>query len=1182
MKRLIKFFVLTALLCLSAACSQTFENMNTTNPQKAQGRLVMSVGEVSRTLTPTISASSIKSAVLSANGKEIKTWDSKNQSVINKIENDSDILLDLGTYEFELIFYTRFDEILQIGKCNHEVTAGTNYITFNMQIAYSGIGNNYSVAQLYVKWEDTYKVDKVKAGLYDIETREVITYTDTDGKSVTCEETEEISAGKTNYSYIKTGVPPGQYLFKCELYYDENLLNTVIDVVKLIDSIGIADHIHINKLNTFYTITYQTDGTWNDGFVPTTLRPATAGVTLPTGDNITNGDCEFQGWYDEDGNKITEIPAGTIKDFVFTSKWKMTCTADTLLERLKNTKVGIYDIVVTGTMTESIITSINDSLYDKEYDSGSYIPVNRKNLKINLDLSQTTGLTSIPNRAFGKYNDNGNLDVGLTSLTGIVLPENVTTIKGYAFCGCTNLKSITIPPSVTTIESYAFRLVFDNFATQKYVERVYISDLAAWCNIKMYEQYPSGICEEKLANPLPNADLYLNGNLVTELVIPDGVTSIENYAFKTCNSITSVVIPASMTSIGQNAFYGCKNLTSVTFENTENWWIETNGIREADLTNPEQNADFLKNNEYKNLHVSTYTGVIMATADNVVSKLSTRPADSSYTVKLTGSITADTISSIAPLLQDNTKKVSLDLSQSNGLTSIAADAFYYCQSLTSIKLPNSITDIGAHAFDDCNNLISIDIPYGVKTIGHAAFIRCESLTSLIMPDSVTSLGKELQDSICKHYFCDICNVIRPYCENYSHIYEDKQYYCYGTELALFYRCPNLVTVEFSKNLTYMHNSDSLFYGCSNLTNVTLPSCLTSIGDGAFQNCKKLTSLIIHDGITYIGKNAFLNCSSLKNLTISNNITTINESTFKNCTALTAVTIPDGVTSIEASAFENCTALTAVTIPDSVTSIGNNVFLNCTNLKSVTIGSGLSSFYAETTFKGCTKLTTLTVSESNAKYKSSDNCIYSKDGTKFLFCAKGLTSVTIQNSVKSIGEYAFHNCTALTAVTIPDSVTTIGRNAFDGCSSLTSVTIPKKVTSIEDETFYGCSSLKSVTIGDSVTSIGNFAFQECEKLTSVTIPDSVTTIYRNAFYSCDRLKTVTIGSGVTKIDKFAFWACAAFSQYDSSVTFKDTSTWYRTSSSDYTGGTVVYVTDTHKNANNLSDSNNDSYYWYKTE
>ncbi|MBR3939540.1 MAG: leucine-rich repeat domain-containing protein, partial [Bacteroidales bacterium] len=104
---------------------------------------------------------------------------------------------------------------------------------------------------------------------------------------------------------------------------------------------------------------------------------------------------------------------------------------------------------------------------------------------------------------------------------------------------------------------------------------------------------------------------------------------------------------------------------------------------------------------------------------------------------------------------------------------------------------------------------------------------------------------------------------------------------------------------------------------------------------------------------------------------------------------------------------------------------------------------------------------------------------------------GLTSVTIPNSVTSIGEYAFYNCSGLTSVTIPNSVTSIGESAFRGCSGLTSVTIPNSVTTIGERAFYNCSGLTSVTIGNSVTSIGNSAFSGCSGLTSVTIPNSVT-------------------------------------------------------------------------------------------
>ena len=166
--------------------------------------------------------------------------------------------------------------------------------------------------------------------------------------------------------------------------------------------------------------------------------------------------------------------------------------------------------------------------------------------------------------------------------------------------------------------------------------------------------------------------------------------------------------------------------------------------------------------------------------------------------------------------------------------------------------------------------------------------------------------------------------------------------------------------------------------------------------------------------------------------------------------------------------------------------------------------------------------------------------------------KELTSITIPNSVTSIGEMAFGDCSSLTSITIPNSVTTIGRNAFYGCtgelivncnipngsyydcryhgvfygSKFTKVTIGDSVTSIGSYAFYGCSSLKSITIPNSVTSIGYEAFYGCSSLKSITIPNSVTSIKNEAFRDCSCLTSITIGNGVTNIDKYAFYDCSS--------------------------------------------------------
>ena len=199
------------------------------------------------------------------------------------------------------------------------------------------------------------------------------------------------------------------------------------------------------------------------------------------------------------------------------------------------------------------------------------------------------------------------------------------------------------------------------------------------------------------------------------------------------------------------------------------------------------------------------------------------------------------------------------------------------------------------------------------------------------------------------------------------------------------------------------------------------------------------------------------------------------------------------------------------ISHSVTSI-RGAFSGCSGLTSVTIGNSVTSI-GSSAFSGCSALTSVTIG----------NSVTSIGFGAFWGCS-ALTSVTIPNSVTTIGEGAFRGCSRLTSVTIPNSVTSIGSDAFEGCSGLTSVTIPNGVTSIGEGVFRYCSGLTSVTIPNSVTSIGDYAFPGCSALTSVTIPNSVTTIGEGAFRICEGLTSVTIGSGVESIGRWAFGDC----------------------------------------------------------
>ena len=221
-------------------------------------------------------------------------------------------------------------------------------------------------------------------------------------------------------------------------------------------------------------------------------------------------------------------------------------TAGTLIQGCKNSIIP----------ADGSVTSIGDWAFGGCYSLTSVtIPDSVTNIKDGA-FSGCTSLTSV---TIG--NSVTSIGVcafsGCTSLTSVTIPDSVTSIGYHAFSGCTSLTSVTIPDSVTSIGR-------DAFGECTSLESVYITDIGKWVAIGFDSSF--GNCD---ANPLYYAgNLYLNGELVTDLVIPDGVTSIGYYAFRNCKSLTSVTIPDGVESIGIEAFSGCTSLTSVTIGNS--------------------------------------------------------------------------------------------------------------------------------------------------------------------------------------------------------------------------------------------------------------------------------------------------------------------------------------------------------------------------------------------------------------------------------------------------------------------------------------------------------------------------------------------------------------------------------------------------------------------------------------
>jgi len=415
-------------------------------------------------------------------------------------------------------------------------------------------------------------------------------------------------------------------------------------------------------------------------------------------------------------------------------------------------------------------------------------------------------------------------------LESIVLPEGLTTIANNAFSQCRNLKEITIPTTLKYVGDSAF-IYCSN------IENVYISDLVAWCNI----EYENFLRESHSANPLSyGKHLYLNGELVTEVVVPAGVTAIPEDAFSTTD-IVSVTLPDGIEIIGPSAF-NLANITTIVIPDsvTEICTFAFAGCEKLETVTMSKNLKTLGTYAFFNCK------------------------------KLTG------------------------ITLPEGLESIPTSAFEYCESLAEVKLPNSVKYIDALAFGGCSalkeialpsDLVSIarwafsgcgiealEIPEGTQYIYEGAFRYCQSLGSVVINEGLEYIGDEAFYLCSKLESIKLPSTLKSIdgsafagCELLKKLYvADLEKWC-QVELETAESAP-------------LYKGGTMYVNGEAVVDLVIPDAVTKINQYLFFGVD-IQTLTIHQNVTEIGRQAFAGCSSLATVVIPSSVATMGYGVF---------------------------------------------------------------------------------------------------------------------------------------------------------------------------------------------------------------------------------------------------------------------------------------------------------------